>query len=127
MKKILLVDDSPFFQDLLQVFLADCNFDLDVVADGQEAIDYLTATDHCDLIISDCMMPRISGIELLNYVRDQIGEFPFVFISTEPPLLEEIESQLLPLVRCLEKPFTAEDLLSDIKELLKEQQLLVDE
>jgi class 3 adenylate cyclase len=66
---ILVVDDNEMNRDLLSRRLAKKGFDVDVAEDGFKALKWID--DHpCDLILLDIMMPGMSGIEVLEKVRE---------------------------------------------------------
>jgi two-component system, chemotaxis family, sensor kinase CheA len=63
-KRVLLVDDSPFFLNLVGPALQSCNYEVVMASDGQEAITRLEQGERFDAIVSDIDMPRIDGFEL---------------------------------------------------------------
>ncbi len=75
-KKIFLIDDSPFFLKILSDLLSS-DFLVETADSGEEAIDILKASDYdtpgCsepfDLIITDLMMPGLSGYEVAQFVK----------------------------------------------------------
>lgn len=64
---ILVVDDEESLCDLLAEILAD-QYDILKAYDGQQALD-LVRQNHPDLVITDVMMPRMSGLDLLAAIR----------------------------------------------------------
>lgn len=67
--KILLVDDDPFMQRLLETVLIDLGFKQIVKAeDGQQALGILK-NNQVDLLLTDIQMPNMNGLELLKQVR----------------------------------------------------------
>jgi class 3 adenylate cyclase len=66
---ILVVDDNELNRDLLTRRLAKKGFATDEAADGFKALEWL-ANHHCDLVLLDIMMPGMSGIEVLEKVRE---------------------------------------------------------
>ncbi len=68
-KRILLVDDSPFFRNLLSPLLSVAGYDV-ITADGAErALEMCEAGENFDVIISDIEMPGINGFEFAKKVR----------------------------------------------------------
>jgi CheY-like chemotaxis protein len=83
-KRILVVDDDPIFIKLLSSLLAD-EFSVQTASSGEEAIDILKASGGdssqqampCDLIITDLVMPGLSGFDVAEYVRGQNKEYKY--------------------------------------------------
>ena len=75
-KNILIVDDDPIFIKLLGSLLSD-EFNILTASSGEEAIDILKGPDGdsattatpCDLVITDLVMPGLSGFDVAEYVR----------------------------------------------------------
>ncbi len=66
---ILVVDDIELNRDLLTRRLARKGFATNAASDGFKALEWL-ANHHCDLVLLDIMMPGMSGIEVLQKVRE---------------------------------------------------------
>jgi len=65
---ILVVDDDPVILQLLQVNFEMEGFTVLTAADGQEGVDR-TRADRPDIVVSDVMMPRMSGLELVSILK----------------------------------------------------------
>ena len=68
-KRLLLVDDSPFFRNLLTPLLAVAGYDVTTVESGVRALDLCEAGEDFDLIISDIEMPDMNGFEFATTVK----------------------------------------------------------
>ncbi len=68
-KRILLVDDSPFFRNLLTPLLAVAGYDVTTVESADKALALRDAGSSFDLIISDIEMPGMSGFDFAEAVR----------------------------------------------------------
>jgi DNA-binding response OmpR family regulator len=66
--RILIADDTPQAAELLEAYLADCEYELRTAGDGEQTLQ-LVATWKPDLILLDIMMPRISGFEVCKRLR----------------------------------------------------------
>ena len=67
---------------LLEYRLKMAGFEVSVVHDGKEVKEYLEAQSP-DIIVSDIMMPYFSGIELVDYLRNQLkSQIPVIIISS---------------------------------------------
>jgi len=101
-KKILLIDDSIFFLKVLSDLLAE-DFSVVTADSGEKAIDLLRAPDcntpGCsepfDLIITDLMMPGLSGYDVAQFVKgeNRINKFtPVIMVSGAELTKEETRS-----------------------------------
>lgn len=76
---LLVVDDDPVNLQVLEAILPPDEYDLTMVTSGKEALAVLD-TKEWDLVISDIMMPQMSGYELTRMIRER-------FTLTELPVL----------------------------------------
>src|ERR1035438_3525309 len=72
--RILIVDDDERQRRVLAAMLADGDYETQVAADGQEALEKL-AIFNADVIVADLVMPRMDGFELLRHLKDH-GDLP---------------------------------------------------
>ena len=81
--RILLIDDSPFFRNLLTPLLSVAGYDVTAVDGGEQALALLETGENFDVIISDIEMPGMSGFEFAKAVRqdDRWQEIPLVALS----------------------------------------------
>ncbi len=80
--KILVAEDDAEARELLMLSLADGDYDLLQAADGIEAL-HLLRTEHPDLLITDIVMPRMDGYELVRKLRqdETMSSTPVIFCS----------------------------------------------
>jgi two-component system chemotaxis sensor kinase CheA len=69
-RRVLLVDDSPFFLGLVGPALRASGFEVSTAGDGAEALDRLERGERYDVIVSDIDMPRVDGFELARRVSE---------------------------------------------------------
>src|SRR5688572_22538762 len=68
-KIALIVDDHPDLRCLMCILLAEADFECQEACCAEEAIDLLASGTHPDLIVTDLHMKKMSGRDLLGYVR----------------------------------------------------------
>jgi len=82
---ILLAEDTPTNQDVMKAMLHVLGCDVDIVANGQQALDVLT-NSHYDLVLMDCQMPEMDGFEATTLYRDyekahRLARIPIVAVT----------------------------------------------
>ena len=77
--KVLVVEDDPFFQRVLQKRLNAESYQVQVAGDGREGMKAIV-THEPDLVISDWMMPEVDGLELCQSVKTGLREAAPYFI-----------------------------------------------
>jgi len=83
MIKIMIIEDEKWMHDMLIRQLNNIDGDFEVIAqayDGQEALELILSLNP-DIVISDIMVPNMTGLELLIYLREQSNRTAFIFIS----------------------------------------------
>jgi len=78
--KVLLVDDDPDLQDILQICLKQWGFEVAVASDGNEGAQ-LAGSYRPDIVLSDVMMPDTSGIELLKSLQADDSSRPVILMT----------------------------------------------
>lgn len=103
MKTILLVDDEYGIVEVLRMLLADEGYEVLTASDGEQALEVLQEQTP-DAVITDQMMPLMSGTELFRAMRKlpALRKVPVVLISSAPLLPPGTG---LPWALFLQKPF----------------------
>lgn len=92
--KVLVVEDDPFFQRVLQKRLSAEGYQVTTASDGREGMKAIVAVEP-DLVLSDWMMPEVDGLELCQSVKTGLQEAaPYFILLTAKG---EINSKLLAL------------------------------
>lgn len=83
-RKILLVDDSPFFRNMLTPLLSIAGYDVTSMEHAHDALKLCDKGQNFDLIISDIEMPDMNGFEFAEKVRDETSwkDTPMVALSS---------------------------------------------
>lgn len=111
---VLVVDDEDLLLTVAHTILTDHGYRVLTANSGLQALDILTRRDPpVDLLITDLIMPNMSGRELVERVRDEHPELPILRTSGYVwPASQEEEFHYL------QKPFTSQDLLLKVKQVL---------
>jgi CheY-like chemotaxis protein len=80
--RLLFVDDEPALREVASAVLAEQGYDVLTAEDGLDAL-CLLADPLPDVVISDLRMPRMSGFELLEVVRERFPRVPVIAVSGE--------------------------------------------
>ncbi|MEM9837264.1 MAG: response regulator transcription factor, partial [Bacteroidota bacterium] len=123
--KILLVEDDQNFGDVLRSYLDMHDFNVTLATDGQMGLDTFQKGKY-DLCIFDVMMPKLSGFELAEKVRQQDQLTPIIFLTARTMKEDKLNGFKLGADDYITKPFDAEELLARIKVILRRNASPVD-
>ena len=120
MTRILLVEDDEVIRELMRGILESDGYRCIEVGDGAAAIEWLKQ-NHANVVVSDCHMPILGGLEVFDWlVENRYSQFP-VFIMVSGNFPEEKRTRILSLgaSAVLNKPFTRNELIGTIEQALK--------
>jgi DNA-binding response OmpR family regulator len=115
---LLLIDDDESVLTNLRYFLSDKKYDVSSASDGLEGLKLLeTEEQGFDLVITDLVMPNISGVGLIEIIKKKFPSLPVIAITGwgEHPETLATEAQA---DQILEKPFELSELEKAINELI---------
>jgi DNA-binding NtrC family response regulator len=117
-KTILIVDDNPNMSSLLAEMLEVFHYEALRALDGQDALEKINKNDVA-MVITDMRMPKMSGIELLQTIKERKPKMPVVLISGYS--VDEVGSDIVKTKAdgFLNKPFMMADIERLIADLLK--------
>src|ERR1035441_515174 len=78
--RILIVDDDERQRTAMAAMLSECDFETQIAADGQEALERLAAFN-ADVIVADLVMPRMDGFELLRHLKERGDLTPAIALT----------------------------------------------
>ena len=119
MARILLVEDDPETLDSITLWLELAGFDVSVARDGRDALTVLSE-ETPDLIITDLVMPQVSGVDLINAVRNSMSSHKDIPILVVTGYYMDMATEALTAGadRAMGKPVDPEALAGTIRYLL---------
>lgn len=85
MRRVLLIEDEEPFARMLQQFLAQQDFAVEVAFDGLEGLERLdseAASERYDAVLLDYIIPKLTGLDLLRKLVTRIGSMPPIVVLT---------------------------------------------
>jgi putative nucleotidyltransferase with HDIG domain len=123
-KKILVVDDYlPTRSLIVDALNQSSKYEINEAENGEEALHFFKKSNY-DLVISDIMMPGMSGMDLLNRIRETNPAVAVIMITGNPTTDLTVNAIKKGAVDFLTKPFDIDDLLYKVDIHLREKAIL---
>jgi signal transduction histidine kinase/DNA-binding response OmpR family regulator len=121
---ILLIEDNWDVLEYLKSILEN-NYQIEVARDGQEGIEIATEKIP-DLIISDVVMPKMNGYQVLEFIKEdeKTSHIPFILLTAKVAQQDKLDGLTLGADAYLTKPFDKEELELRIRNLLAARKVL---
>lgn len=120
--KILLVDDNEDIRNLVSLVVESAGFKIFSAVDGEDGLQK-TIELNPDLILLDSMMPGMSGVELLELIRNnkdpKINSTPIIMLTVRSSVEDVDQAIESGATSYVVKPFRPEKLVEKILKLLK--------
>ena len=120
--RVLIADDEPEMASVLEALLHRENYAVDVVHDGQDALDYGLA-DNYDCLVLDIMMPKKDGIQVLQALRAQNVSTPVLLLTAKSQVEDRIAGLDSGADDYLPKPFHNGEFLARVRALTRRGQV----
>lgn len=114
---ILVIDDDPAIQNLIEIYLKNEGFQVIKAGDGLEALEILAKMD-VHLVLLDVMMPRMDGIEACLKIREK-KEIPVIMLSAKTEDMDKIHGLSVGADDYITKPFNPLELVARVKSQLR--------
>jgi two-component system response regulator PilR (NtrC family) len=118
MPKILVVDDEPNITEILEIAFQDDGMDVFKSGSGKDALKILR-NQEIDAVVSDIMMPDLSGVDLLREAKQFTPDTPFIMITAFASTETAIEALQHGAYDYVTKPFGMEELRSIVHQALE--------
>ena len=119
-ERILVADDDKAFRIATQTLLSDEGYQATLASNGEDALTRLQGQEY-DLLLSDLVMGKMSGIALLQQVRTTWPDLPVIMVTGFGSIQTAVEAMRLGAVDYLTKPSNNEELLIKIRRALDER------
>ncbi len=115
--RILLVDDEPLILKGLRFSLQQEGYEIDQAADGEEALEKIRENAY-DLVLLDVMLPKLSGIEVCQQVRET-SDVPIIMLTAKGEDMDKILGLEFGADDYMTKPFNILEVKARIKSILR--------
>jgi len=115
--KILLVEDDKEISEMLKSYLTTENFQVVCASDGQAACQ-LFDSDSFSLVLLDLMIPKVSGIDVMQYMRGK-SVVPIIIVSAKDTETDKTLGLGLGADDYITKPFSVVEVLARIRALIR--------
>ncbi|MEN8144127.1 MAG: sigma-54 dependent transcriptional regulator [Gemmatimonadota bacterium] len=115
---VLVVDDERSLVETLTVLLEEEGFEVDSALTGEDGLKRFKQRSP-DLVLSDVRMPKMSGIEVLENIRETSPDTPVVLMTAQASLQSAIQAVNLGATHYVQKPFKNDELMAVIQRSLE--------
>ncbi|MHC4535532.1 MAG: response regulator [Planctomycetota bacterium] len=125
-KKVLVVDDEIHIVHVVAIKLRNNGYEVISADNGAEAFK-LACEENPDIIVTDYQMPVMSGLELVEKLRqqDETKDIPVIMLTARSFAISKEQQEDLRISSCLSKPFSPKELLGNIEDVLYQKQVMV--
>jgi len=125
-KKVLVVDDEVHIVHVVAIKLRNNGYEVLSADNGAEAFE-LACKERPDIIVTDFQMPVMSGLELVEKLRQRQGtkDIPVIMLTARSFAIPQEQQENLRISSCLSKPFSPKELLGNIEDVLYQKEVMV--
>lgn len=118
-RHVLVADDEAHIGRIIKIKLEQGPFRVSLAFDGQEAVDILEREERVDLVVLDLMMPRMSGLDVLDWIREnpKWRDLPCIILTAAGEERYEQDARAGGATDFLTKPFSPKKLYGRIAQL----------
>jgi two-component system, chemotaxis family, chemotaxis protein CheY len=124
--RVLVVDDEPDVRKVVRMTLEKAGYDVIEAEDGEKAIAEVQKGENpliLDVIICDIRMPKINGVEAINYFQDQYPRVPLIVLTGFPDMDMATGFLKKGVVDYLVKPVEKEKLTGAVAKAIEQREL----
>jgi DNA-binding response OmpR family regulator len=121
--RVLVADDDRIVRRIVVAKLSGLGYEVREAQDGQEALDLLVGGEEVpDLLITDSLMPRMNGLELVRSIRSSpdgaLSALPVIMLTSRQGEHDVIEGLETGLDDYVTKPFSPDELVARVRTVL---------
>ncbi|HSJ51459.1 MAG TPA: response regulator transcription factor [Actinomycetota bacterium] len=115
--RVLVVDDEPMVREVLARYLEKDGFEVDVAADGEQALAVFSGNPH-DLVLLDLMLPRVDGLEVFRRIREQ-APAAVIMLTAKGEETDRVVGLELGADDYVTKPFSPREVVARVRAVLR--------
>jgi DNA-binding response OmpR family regulator len=120
--RIIIADDDRIVRRIVVAKLSGIGYEVREAEDGQEALDLLEGGEVPDLLITDSLMPRMNGLDLVRSIRNSpdgdLSALPVIMLTSRQSERDVIEGLETGLDDYVTKPFSPDELVARVRTVL---------
>jgi DNA-binding response OmpR family regulator len=120
--RIIIADDDRIVRRIVLAKLSGIGYEVREAEDGQEALDLLEGGEVPDLLITDSLMPRMNGLDLVRSIRNSpdgdLSALPVIMLTSRQSERDVIEGLETGLDDYVTKPFSPDELVARVRTVL---------
>jgi DNA-binding response OmpR family regulator len=118
-RHIVVADDEAHIGRIIKLKMEQGPFRVSLAFDGQEAVDILEQSDRVDAVVLDVMMPRMSGLDVLEKIRadERMKDVPCIILTAAGEEEYELEARRNGATAFLTKPISPKKIYALIAKL----------
>jgi two-component system chemotaxis response regulator CheY len=124
--RVLIVDDEPDVRKVVRMTLEKAGYDVIEAEDGEKAIQVINKDENpliLDVIICDIRMPKINGVEAINYFQQQYPRVPLIVLTGFPDMDMATGFLKKGIVDYLVKPVEKEKLVGAVGKAFEQREI----
>lgn len=123
--QVLVADDDVVFRSIVQSIMESEGHSVATAEDGADAINKLQGKQF-DLVLLDIRMPRVDGVEVLQFIKQQYIDTQVIMLTAENDVRLAVECMRLGAFHFLTKPYSVDELQSLVTLALEKRQMTIE-
>lgn len=124
--RVLVVDDEPSVRTIVRLLLEKAGYDVIEAENGEAAIEALNAGENrlvLDVVICDIRMPKINGVQALEYFQREYPHVPVIVLTAYPDTKMAVSFMRNGVADYLIKPVDAQRLRAAVEKAMEQRQV----